>query len=141
VFTPDSAPGAGSLSLATGAGSNATSLFLEVRVTGVQDLYGVAFDLSFPDAQLQFAGVTAGAALAQGAAQASVSAPGNLVVGLSRLGQVGGFSGNGVLAILRFDAKAAGQGRFVYSRNQAFRPTGQPLTPVTWVGGGVQVVR
>jgi hypothetical protein len=102
---------------------------------------GAAFDLSFPNAQLTFVGVTPGPALTQGTVQASVSTPGNLVVGVSSLGQVPGLTGSGVLAVLRFDAVAAGEGRFGYSRNQAFRSSGQPAANVTWISGGVRVVR
>lgn len=141
VFTPDSAPGASSLSLASATTSTATSLLLEVRATQVTDLYGAAFDLSFPNAQLAYVSATPGPALTQGTVQASVSAPGNLVVGVSSLGQVPGLTGSGVLAVLRFDAQAAGEGRFTYSRNQAFRSNGQPVAAIGWIGGGVRVVR
>lgn len=141
VFTPDTAPGTGSVSLAAAGTSTATTLLLEVRATQVTDFYGAAFDLAFPGAQLTFVGATPGPALTQGTVQASVSSPGNLVVGVSSLGQVPGLTGSGVLAVLRFDAVAAGEGRFAYSRNQAFRSNGQPAANVTWISGGVRVVR
>jgi len=84
------AAGAGSLALAMGAASTTTHLVLEVRSGGVQDLYGVAFDLQFPANLLQLTQVSAGPLLAGGTFQQSPSASGNVIIGASRLGVVPG---------------------------------------------------
>ncbi len=141
TFTPDGAPPPASVGLAAAASSTASSLFLELRATQATDLYGVAFDLTYPSGQLAYAGAVAGPALQQATVQASVSTPGTLVVGVSSLGQVPGLTGSGVLATLRFDAVAAGEGRFAFARNQAFRSNGQPVAGLSWIGGGVRIVR
>ena len=142
VFSPSGSPGAGAVFLANGVGTTANTLLLEVRANQVTDLYGVAFDLTYPSAQLQFVRATAGPFLgADGSVQAVVSPPGTLVVGASHLGAVPGSTGSGVLLILEFSAVANGQGSFAYSRNTAFSSTGQTLTGTSWLAGTVQVTR
>jgi hypothetical protein len=141
VFTPAGAAGANSVFLASGSGSNATTLLLEVRASQVTDLYGVAFDLTYPSAQLQFVQATPGPMLgAAGSVQAAPGAAGNLIVGGTHLGNVPGATGTGVVMTLRFNAIAAGSGQFQFSRNSALDSDGG-LLPVTWVAGSVQVTR
>jgi hypothetical protein len=141
VFSPSGSPGSNAIFLSGGTASTATTLFLEVRANQVTDLYGVAFDLTYPSAQLQFVRATAGPLLgANGSVQAVVSTPGTLVVGATHLGAVPGASGSGVLLTLEFSTVAAGQGNFAYARNTAFASTGQTLTE-SWLAGSVQVTR
>ncbi|HEY4564501.1 MAG TPA: hypothetical protein VIJ36_16075, partial [Thermoanaerobaculia bacterium] len=73
VLTPQGTPGANSLYLASGAATTATTLVLELRANQVTDLYGVAFDLTYPATQLQFVRATAGPLLNNGAVQAVAS--------------------------------------------------------------------
>jgi cohesin domain-containing protein len=141
TFTSAGVAGANSLALASGTGTTATTLFLELRANQVTDLYGVAFDLTYPSAQLQFTRVTAGPLLAGGAVQASATAPGTLVVGGTHLGNVPGASGSGVVLTLEFNAVTAGSGSFTFSRNSALSSHGQPITGISWVAGSVQVNR
>jgi len=141
VFTPQGTATANSISLASGTGTTANTLILEVRATQVTDLYGVAFDLAFPSAQLQFTRATAGALLSGGSVQAVASTPGTLVVGGTHLGNVAGATGSGVLMTLEFSAVAAGQGSFAFSRNSAFDSHGTAMTGVGWVAGSVTVTR
>ena len=142
VFSPSGSPGANAIFLAGGAATTANTLFLEVRANQVTDLYGVAFDLTYPSAQLQFVRATAGPLLgSNGSVQAVVSTPGTLVVGATHLGAVPGATGSGVLLTLEFSAVAAGQGSFAYNRNSAFASTGQTLTGMSWLAGAVQVTR
>ena len=141
VFTATGAAGANSLALASGSGTTATTLILELRANQVTDLYGVAFDLSYPSAQLQFTRVTAGPLLAGGAVQASVTSPGTLVVGGTHLGNVAGANGSGVVLTLELNAVAAGGGSFTFSRNSALSSRGQPIGGISWVAGSVQVNR
>ena len=141
VFTAQGSATANSISLASGTGTTANTLVLEVRATQVTDLYGVAFDLTYPSAALQFSRAVIGPLLAGGSVQAVASTPGTLVVGGTHLGNVAGATGSGVVMTLEFTAVAAGQGSFAYSRNSAFDSAGRAMTGVTWVAGSVQVVR
>jgi hypothetical protein len=107
----------------------------------VLDLYGVAFDLTYPSAQLQFTRVTAGPLLGNGSVQAVASSPGSLVVGGTHLGNVPGTTGSGVVMTLEFSVLAAGSGDLRFSRNSALNSSGLPVTGVAWIGGSVTVIR
>ena len=137
VFTPQGGAGTG-VSLAAGAGSTATTLILEVRANSVNDLYGVAFDLSYPANLVQYVRTTQGPLLAGGTLQVAPGT-GTLVVGLSNLGPVPGASGSGVLMILEFRASGAGQGSFTFSRNVAVNSAGQSINGLSWGTGTVRV--
>jgi hypothetical protein len=125
-------------------GEDPNALVLDVRVRGIQDLYGVAFDLTFPPS-LSYQDATEGAFLATGGAATSLqiaSSPGRLVVGHTRLGAVGGVAGGeGTLLTLRFSAVAAGSGAMNFSQQNAYSSFGTPLYTVGWVGGSVTVAR
>lgn len=134
--------GANSISLVSGAATNQTTLFLEVRATTVTDLYGVAFDLRYPNTALQFVRATAGGFLGGGATlQAIEATPGTIVVGASRLGQVAGVTGSGLLMTLEFTAPAAGSGTFSFAENTALNASGSPMPGLTWAAGTVTVTR
>lgn len=146
VFTPASGGGQSGFGLAAGGGGGTTTLVLELRASGVQDVYGVAFDLDYPETVLRFERATQGAALSAGGAfatsfQAVESPAGNLVVGLSRLGAVGGMSGSGTLLTLEFSARAAGSGTFTFVGPSAVAPNGQPLPGLTWTAGTATVTQ
>jgi hypothetical protein len=137
VFTAQP-PGPSGISLASGAGSTASTLILEVRATSVSDLYGVAFDLDYPAGLLQFVRSSQGPFLAGGTFQGS-SGPGKLVLGLSNLGPVPGTSGSGVLMTLEFRAVGAGEGTFTFSKNLAVDSAGRAIAGLTWSAGTVRV--
>jgi hypothetical protein len=141
VFTAAGAPPANGLYLASGAGSTASTLILEVRANQVTDLYGVAFDLTYPATQLQFVRATAGPLLNNGAVQAVASSPGTLIVGGTHLGATPGASGSGVVLTLELTAPAAGSGSFAFARNSALNSTGTPITALTWLAGSVTVTK
>ena len=140
TFTP-SGGGANSISLGAGAATNQTTLFLEVRANSVTDLYGVAFDLHYPNAVLQYVRADDGGFLGGGTFQVAESTPGTLVVGASKLGSVTGSAGSGVLLILEFRATAAGNGTFTFADNTAFNAAGSPMSGLTWAAGTVTVTR
>ena len=121
-----------------------TRITLEVRAEMVNDLYGVAFDLSYPTSLFRLSSQSEGTFLGQGGAattfQAVEPTPGTLVIGVSRLGALGGASGSGPLVTLVFDAIAAGSGNFSFTHNQAFAADGTPSGSVGWLGGMAQVV-
>ncbi len=144
TFTQSGTAGQNSVALATGAGGSTTVLVLELRASAVQNLYGMSFDLRYPETVLRYDGVTQGSALSAGGAfttslQAVENPAGNLVVGLTRLGAVAGMSGSGTLLTLQFTARAAGSGSFTFVAPSAVAPDGTPLAGVTWVAGTAQV--
>jgi hypothetical protein len=142
TFTP-AGVGAPSIRLER-EGVGASTLVLEVMADQVTDLYGVAFDLSFPSNLLRFDGGDEGDFLS-GPAGSGVGTSlqltangGVLVVGVTRLGDVPGRTGSGVLLTLRFTAIASGTGSFSFSANQAFDSDGDALGSVAWGGGSVR---
>lgn len=144
TFTPAGTTAQNGVGLATGAGGSATVLQLELRANEVQNLYGVSFDLRYPDLVLRYDSATQGTALSGGGAvattfQAVESPAGNLVVGLTRLGAVPGMTGSGPLLTFQFSVRAAGSGSFTFVTPSAVTPDGQPLAGVTWVAGTAQV--
>lgn len=141
TFTGQGGSASNSIVLGSGPGTGGNTLALEVRAQNVDDLYGVAFDLRFPAAVLQYVRATPGPLLEGGSVQAAVSASGNLVVGASRLGEVPGVDGSGVLLTLEFNAIAAGEGALSFARNSAFDSDGRPITGITWSAGSVRVIR
>ena len=141
VFTAASAPAVNSLYLASGSATTASTLILEVRANQVTDLYGVAFDLAYPAAQLQFTRATAGPLLSNGSVQAVTSSTGTLIVGGTHLGSTPGANGSGVVMTLEFSAVGAGTGSFAFSRNSALDSTGKPVAGISWVAGSVTVTR
>jgi hypothetical protein len=141
VFTPQGVPPANSVYLAVGAGTTATTLVLELRANQVTDLYGVAYDFSYPATQLQFTRVTAGPLLAGGAVQAAVSSPGTVIIGGTHLGATPGASGSGVLMTIELSALATGQGSFAFARNSALSSTGAAIPGLTWLAGTVTVTK
>lgn len=146
TFSPSSTAGSDSISLAGAGDTTATTFTLTVNATGVNDLYGIAFDLSYPQSVLSFQQATEGTVLnAGGGTQTSMqvaeASNGDLVVGLSRLGSVGGFSGSGTLLTLTFSITAGGSGGIDFSANHAYDSNGAPIDAMQWVGGTLEVTR
>lgn len=143
VFQPAGAAGPGSVALGAGAGSGVSRFYLEVRANQVEELYGLAFDLAFPAAQLRFERATEGAVLgADGAGttlQVAEAGAGRLVVGLSRLGAVAGVTATGTLLTLEFVPVASGSGTLAFSANAAFDADAAVLPGVAWQAGSVEV--
>jgi hypothetical protein len=140
TFTPTGGAGTGSVALAMGAASTSTKLVLEVRSGGIQDLYGVAFDLQYPANLLQLTQVTnQGSILSTGTFQETHTG-GNVVIGVSQLGLVPGVSGAGTLLSIEFKPLASGTGLFSFSRNSALNSSGLPIAGVTWIAGSVTTV-
>jgi len=133
------------VALARGAGSTSTILQLEVRAEDLVNVYGLAFDLTFPGGILRYDGVTEGPFVGTGGAgtslQVAQTASGRLVIGLTRLGAVGTTSGSGVLMTLQFTATGSGSGGFAFSSNQVFDAQANQVGGVSWGGGTVQITR
>lgn len=142
VFQPSGTAGANSLALVQGSGTSATRLFVTLRATQVTGLFGVAFDLVYPNGVMTFEGATEGSFL-DGAAtsfQFNESASGRLVVGLTRLGAVSGVNGSGDLLTLEFaPVGPAGVETFAFQSNNAFNATAGQISGVSWIGGSATV--
>jgi hypothetical protein len=141
VVTPAAAPASG-VSIAAGAGSNASTLILEIRASSVTDLYGVAFDLRYPSNLLQLVQASSGPFLGSPNLQSTPGGTaGTVVVGLSKLGTAAGASGSGVLMTLEFRSIAAGEGTFAFEQNTAINSAGATIDNFGWAGGTVRVTR
>ena len=140
TFTPASVTTVNSISLVR-SGVGASDLVLELRANTVEDLYGLSFDLRFPANLLRFDSAAEGTFLAgpQTSLQVTESPAGNLIVGLTRLGAVGGVGGSGVLLTLRFTANGTGNGSLEFIDRAAFDNQGLALSGVAWGGGTVAV--
>jgi hypothetical protein len=135
--------GSANLALVEAAGSGATTLRLDLRAQQVTGLYGVAFDLVYPSDLFTFGSVTEGSFLAGATTSLQVeeTGAGRLVVGLSRLGAVGGVSGNGTLLTVELRSRgSAGTGALAFEKNSAFDGAGKAIAGVSWSGGSATVV-
>jgi hypothetical protein len=142
VFQPTGTAGENSLALVEGSGSSATRLFVTVRATQVTGLFGVAFDLVYPNGVMKFEGATEGSFLGGTATSFQFSEPttGRLVVGLTRLGAVSGVNGSGDLLTLEFTPVGpAGVETFAFQSNSAFDATARQISGVSWFGGSATV--
>ncbi len=77
------------------------------------DVYGVGFDLNYDDTIIEFQSVDISSSVLSGATVAtgfrnSATENGNLVVGISKQGQVAGEEGKGIIATIEFQAIGAG---------------------------------
>ena len=111
------------------------ALEVEIYAAGVQDLYGLGFELLFPSNLLRYEALDDGVFPSLEVLEA---APGRLVVGATHLGSVGGLNGSGTVAVIRFTAFANGSGSLDFSAQEAFDRFGDRLA-LNWVGGSVEV--
>jgi hypothetical protein len=138
VFTPGSAVTSG-ISLSAAAPPDNSTLVLEVRADSVTDLYGVAFNLRYPNTVLRYVRATQGPFLTGASLQVAEGTGGALIVGLSKLGTMAGSSGSGVLLTLEFQSVAAGDGTFSFANNTAINSTAQTLSSLSWSAGTARV--
>lgn len=145
TFNSDSGGGSNSISLRSGGGSG--SLFiLDVSASSVTDLYGVSFILHYPNDLLSYSrnSESEGTFLSESGTvatdlQASEREPGEVTVGISRLGEVEGATGSGLLLSLEFTRRSAGTGRIDMMDHDALDSYGEVQVDVTWVSGSVTV--
>lgn len=143
TFTPSGGSAASSLSLRRSAASSGSRLVLELYASEVTDLFGIAFDLSYPPNLLRFEGLDEDSFLSESgnvstSLQVAEAPLGNLIVGLTRLASASGRSGSGVVLVLEFQGIGNGSGSLSFDRNQALDPRGA-VQNVAWFGGSVQV--
>ena len=86
---------------------------VEIRVTDVEDLYGVALDVVYPAEVFRFLSCEEGGFLGQDGSETNDAfalesgEEGRLVIGLARVGEVEGVSGEGLVAACRFELVSA----------------------------------
>lgn len=109
------------LSASVNVGSQVT---LTLNVDNVTNFFGVAFDLIFNPSILSFVSAQKGNFLEQSGAETTllttVSPPGDLIVGYSRLASGGiatGVSGSGALMTLIFNASSTGVSNLTFQNN------------------------
>ena len=146
TFTADEDAAENSIFLKEGDSPNLDTLVLEVRAKDVTDLYAVSFDLEYPDNRLDFdAGETEEGVWFGNKGKVDTSLEvleepnGTLVIGHSRLGQVSGRNGSGVLFTLVFTADSNGSGTFEITLNSAVSSKGENMPDVVWISGRITV--
>ena len=128
----------------TGSGVQGTTLGLDVRITGVVDLYAFQFSLNFNPSVLQATAVTEGPFLPT--AGGTFFGPGtiNNTTGIvsfafdSLVGTIPGASGSGILAHINFATPAAGTSAITFS-NVVLLNSALVDIPFTATGGSVTV--
>ncbi len=140
-FQSSGGQGSQSLFLALAEGATADTVVLNLQSAGVSGLYGIAFDLLFPSNLLVLASIEQGDFLDGEATsfEADTSEIGKATVGLTRLGDVAGQDGDGVLLRLTFSRVGSGSGPITFDRNEAFGEQGVDRFEITWSGGSVIV--
>ena len=149
-FEASGAPGSGTIHLEAAANTGFGSNFvLRVEANDFSDLFGVSFDLSFPKRRLNFLenATSEGTFLSENGAVETAfeilrKPAGNLIVGVTRLGDVGGASGSGTLLTIEFEITGGGgQGDLTFSDNDAVDRDREFLDATVWLGGSIEVLR
>ena len=149
-FFPTGTPGADTVYLA-GTGSDRADglLILEVRANDVTDLYGVSFTLQFPKKLVRFpksrpTAIVEGPFLSENGAVETILVfkddKKNIIVGLTRKGEVTGVSGSGVLLTLEFRGLGVA-GRKVFRLRQTDAADSQMsiIEGFSWFAGRIEV--
>jgi hypothetical protein len=143
TFTPaNGSPGANTVSLQLNA-SDANRLDLDVQLTSVNDVASMAFDLTFNPAVLSYVSFTEGTFFDQDGQPVSVlvdeNPAGRLIVGVARLGDVGGVGGSGVSLTLTFSGAGNGGSSFGFENASLLDPDLNVVAGVQWFGGSATV--
>lgn len=146
-WTADAAPGSQTVYLDIRDLSTPDEFILQIRVSAVADLYGVALDVVYPSDALEFQPEDTEVGQffpADGAfpteLQIAEEPDGRIIIGYTRLGAVRGRNGSGLLLLLRFTTTANGSSDISIENRLAVDRDGTPV-PTTWLGGTAQVQR
>ncbi len=145
AFRATGTPSGMTIHLTKAAGTASDVLRLEVRASEFGGLYGLGFDLNYPTDLLDYRGGSQaeGAFLSADGSRTEIFArhrgDNKVIVGLSRIGDVGGVDGSGVLLTLDFSAVNNGSGSFSYTAHGAFDGDGDRLDDAVWQAGDVTV--
>lgn len=145
-FQADQTAESNSIYLDEGDAPDDDTLVVEIRVMDVTDLYGLSFDLMFPDDILSFKprATEEGPWLnKKGKVDTSFEIRekpgGNLVVGYTRLGDVPGRTGSGLVLSLEFNAESSGSGDLTFSLTDAVSSKGESMSDVMWISSSITV--
>ena len=144
-FQAAGTPGDLTIHLGKTDGTADNVLRLEVRASQFTDLFGLGFDLRYPTNLLDYRGGSQieGGFLSADGSRTEILArqidDGTVIVGLSRLGDVGGVDGSGLLLTLDFTAVSNGTGQFSFLANTAFDSQGDRMEGTVWQAGEVTV--
>ncbi len=145
TFSAAGTPGALTVHLTRAGGTADNLLRIEVRASEFTDLFGLGFDLAYPAGLLDYLGGSHadGGFLSADGTRVEVFArqvdDGSVIVGLSRIGDVGGVEGSGLILTLDFTAVANGSGEFSFVANSAFDGDGDRYEEAVWQAGTVTV--
>jgi len=112
---------------------------LSIEAQQVKDLFSAPFYLSYDPQQLEFVGITEGEFLKRDKNPTVFiynvdPERGQVIIGLSRLGDVGGISGSGTLALATFKAKGPGAASVAF-QNVDFKDVRlEPVNVISEVG-------
>jgi hypothetical protein len=130
------------ISLQAGGGATAERFTLSLRADEVTDLYGYGVDIVFDPALVAFESAAAGGFFDETgvsvATQVTEGPTGTLVIGQSRVGEVAGVTGSGILLSLEFVAVTPGSGAIEVRNGGAFDSTGA-TAGIEFYGGLVTV--
>jgi len=143
TFTPANGnPGANTVSLQLNA-STGNRLDLDVRLTSVDNVSSMAFDLVFNPAVLSYVSFTEGTFFNADGETVSIlvdeNPAGRLIVGVARLGDVGGVSGTGVALTLTFNGAGNGGSALGFESSSLLDPDLDAVEGVQWFGGDAAV--
>lgn len=120
--------------------SSGDTVAVDVKVEGVNNVYGAAFDVDFDSTKMTYTGCTQGSFLEQSGgcmANPQPGTSGKLVVGISRQGTANGVSGSGTLVTLMF--RPTESSSVTFSNASLKDSSNQPISGITWTDGTVTV--
>ncbi len=143
TFTPANGnPGSNTVSLQLNA-TTGNRLDLDIRLTSVNNVSSMAFDLTFNPSVLSYVMFSEGTFFNQDGESISVlvdeNPAGRLIVGVARLGDVGGVSGTGVALTLTFNGAGNGNSTMGFENNSLLDPDLNALDGIQWFGGSASV--
>ena len=121
--------------------SNGDTLAIDVLVNNLSNVYGAGFDVDFDPSKLIYAGYVAGSFLEKSGDTVNyiittqTGNSGKLIAGISRLGSVGGVSGNGKIVTLKFKVVASGSTSLSFSNNVLMDAANLSIPGLTWNSG------
>ena len=106
TFTGAQSPASGRVVARQAASGSCGARAVEIVVTDVSDLFGAQFTIAFDASKVSYAGASGqGSVLASGGTQVSVqegsNSPGNVTVGISRIGVNTGVNASGSQVLIR----------------------------------------
>jgi len=143
-FAPDQpSPGDGTLSMSQGSGTSGDVVMVQVNVTGVDNLFGVIFDVVYNPALADYLGDYPGSILESGGRSVSYilseTQPGVIVAGVARNNaDSGGVNVTTTQAVvtLAFRVTGAGSSPVTFQAPQSCEDADlQAIPGLTWAGG------